>query len=111
MDWPSRLGPGGPPLSPDQRAHLEAMASRPLRVYEVLESRPGEGLLLRDLLDPALEPHWVRDRRASRDLVQWEVIAVRLLPAGADWEFSVAGYPLSAKIISLKYSKYICFAL
>ena len=92
------LGPGGPALSPDQRAYLEAMASRPLRVYEVLESRPGEGLLLKDLLDPALNPHWVGDRRASRDIVPWQVIGVRLLPAGADWEFSLAAYPLSAEL-------------
>ncbi len=73
------LGPDGPPFTAAQRAQLEELGARPLRLYEVVESRPGEGLSLRDMLDPETPPLQVRERSASRSLVRWDVIGARVL--------------------------------
>ncbi len=89
------LGSGGPLFSSEQRAYLEELSRRPLRPYEVLESRPGEGLLLHDLLVEAEPPIWVNERRGSRQLVQWDVIGARVVPVGSEHILSGAVYPFA----------------
>ncbi len=89
------LGPGGPLLTPQQRGYLEELGRSRLRPYEVLESRPGEGLLLRDLLDEAGGPVWVTERRGSRQLVQWDVIGARALRCADEIVLSGAIYPVA----------------
>ncbi|MBI5711191.1 MAG: SEC-C domain-containing protein [Candidatus Eisenbacteria bacterium] len=89
------LGPQGPALTPGQRAELEDLASRPLRLYEVVESRPGEGLSLRDLLAPEAPVLDVRERSASRTLVQWDVLGARVIGEGDAQVLSGALYPVA----------------
>ena len=43
------LGPGGPLFTTDGRRHIEELAASALSLYEVLEVRKNEGLLLRVL--------------------------------------------------------------
>lgn len=88
------LGPGGPRLAPAQHELLREYAGRRTRLYEVLETRPGEAILLRDMLEPAGEPIWVRERSGSHSLVQWDVLGARLIRAGGHWELSGAVYPI-----------------
>ncbi|MEP7008779.1 MAG: SEC-C domain-containing protein [Acidobacteriota bacterium] len=89
------LGPGGPRLDVAQREWLLTLASWPLTVYEVVESRPGEGMVLKSALSarsPRLE---VRERLASEQLVRGSVFGGRLLPIGDErWELSGIVYPL-----------------
>jgi hypothetical protein len=89
------LGPGGPLLSAEQREFLAQLARRPLRPYEVLESRPNEGLLLHDLLVEAEPPVWVNERSGSRQLVQWDVLGARVLAVGSGHILSGAVYPFA----------------
>lgn len=88
------LGPEGPRLTPVQRGHLAECAGRRIRMYEVLESRPGEAILLQDMLEPASEPAWVHERSGSRGLVQWDVLGARVIHVGEHRELSGAVYPI-----------------
>ncbi|MEZ5447308.1 MAG: SEC-C metal-binding domain-containing protein [Gammaproteobacteria bacterium] len=88
------LGPGGPRLTPAQHDYLSECAGRRIRAYEVLETRPGEAILIKDMLEPASEPTWVRERHGSRSLVQWDVLGARVIRAGGHWELSGAVYPI-----------------
>jgi SEC-C motif/Antitoxin Xre/MbcA/ParS C-terminal toxin-binding domain len=89
------LGRGGPLLGVEQRGYLETLASRPLRLYEIVESRPGEGMLLRDARERERDPVWVVERAGSRTLVAGGVVAARLIP-GDPCELSGAIYSCSA---------------
>ena len=86
------LGPGGPLLSTEGRAYLEALRRQPLQLYEVVESMPGEGLVLQDARDPEAAPCRVVERAASRSLPVRELIAARVIP-GQPAVLSGAIYP------------------
>jgi hypothetical protein len=86
------LGSGGPVLSTVQRRHLESLEAAPLRFYDVVESQPGSGLLLHDVLDPEGQPVSVRERTASRSLTQGDVLGARVLPEAEVFVLSGAIY-------------------
>jgi hypothetical protein len=87
------LGPGGPLLPAAGKDWLRRLGERRLSLYEVREARPGEGLLLADLLRPEEPAVWVDERGASRSLVRWDVLGARLVRQGSGWVLSGAGYP------------------
>lgn len=87
------LGPGGPLLPARGREWLKALGEFPMSMYEVREAKPGEGLQVVDLLDPAAEPVWVRERSASKSLKRWDVFGARLARQDDAWVFSGALYP------------------
>ena len=91
------LGPGGPLLTPGQRHFLEEIARRPIRLYEVLESRPGDGFVLKDALDSELPVYSVRERSGSRQLVQWDVFGARLIPVDDHWEIAGSVYTFATQ--------------
>lgn len=88
------LGPGGPLYDSEQRAWIEALTSRPLGLYEVLETSPGTGFRVRDLFHPDEPPVDVRERSASQTIVQWQVLGLRLVPWKGDWLVAGSVYPL-----------------
>jgi len=88
------LGPGGPLYDAEQRAWMEALTSRPLGLYEVLETTPGTGFRVRDLFHPDEPPIDVRERSASQTIVRWEVLGLRLVPWKGDWLVAGSVYPL-----------------
>lgn len=66
-----------------------------LAVYEVLSTRPGSSVLLRDGDDVDVE---VRERTASRSLRRGDVLLTRLLPTGPGWMLgSVVGLPRTVR--------------
>ncbi len=88
------LGPGGPPFEAEQRRSLEDLCTRSMSLYEVEESRPGEGLRLRDTLNR--EPSssvWVEEKAGSRSFERGDVLGARLIP-GEPWALSGALYPI-----------------
>jgi hypothetical protein len=87
------LGPGGPLYDAEQRAWMEALTSRPLGLYEVLETTPGTGFRVRDLFHPDEPPIDVRERSASQTLVRWQVLGLRLVPWKGDWLVAGSVYP------------------
>jgi hypothetical protein len=91
------LGPGGPLLLAEQRAYLETLAVRPLGLYEVRESRPDSGLMLKNLLDESEREVWVNERSGSRQLVQWDVIGARLVFVDDGWQLSGGVYPFKTE--------------
>ena len=91
---PTTLGPG-------EREYLERMRETHLRPYQVTEVRPDEGLRLLDLW--SREQVWVPERLATRQLVRWDLVAVRLM-RGAAGHLVIDGmpylYPVGSKEIS-----------
>ncbi|UUZ77882.1 SEC-C domain-containing protein [Polaromonas sp. P1(28)-13] len=62
------LGPRGPLLTTGQRAWLEQLARRPLRLYDVTEVVPGVGITVCDALDTDQLPQVVVERAGSQSL-------------------------------------------
>jgi hypothetical protein len=87
------LGPGGPLLDSVHRQYLEQLFVRPLGLYEVEQTRPGEGLWLRDTLQREDPPRvWVEERTASQTLRPGAIFGARLIP-GEPWTLSGCVYP------------------
>lgn len=68
----------GDVLPDDERELLRQWYGRPLRLVEVVSTRPGTSLLVRD----GTEELEVRDRAGSRDATPGELLLTRLLPDG-----------------------------
>lgn len=90
------LARGGPLLSAGQRDWIEQLARQSLRLYDVTEVRPGEGLVLCDAIDPELAPVFVVELEGSRTLRVGEPIGARVLRAGGEHMMSGALYPFGA---------------
>jgi len=93
----------GERLSSRERRYLEGMRGSHLRLYEVLDVKPDEGIEIRDLWED--KRMWVPERLATRQLVAWDVIAARV-GRGAEGEvvFETVPhvYPAGAKDDLLK---------
>lgn len=87
------LGPDGPPLSNEQRGYLELLGQRHMSFYEVVESRPGSGVSLRDLVNEDEPVRWVGEATLSRQRVGkvGARFGARLMP-GDPWRMSGAAY-------------------
>ena len=89
------LGPRGPLLSTGQRAWLEQLARRPMRLYDVTEVVPGVSLTLCDALDTEQAPQVVVERSGSRSLQVGMQIGARVMEADGVCQLSGAVYPFS----------------
>ncbi len=87
------LGPGGPALTADERRWLESLVGQPLRLYEVLETSPGEGMLLKDVLAPSRPAVYVQEKSGSCYLDPYDLVAVRVVPFDGLHQASGAAYP------------------
>ncbi len=87
------LGPGGPHLNDKQRAYLETLGQRKLSFYEVVESKPGSGFGLRDLVDEDEPVRWVEAAAFTQQHVGQvgARFGARLMP-GEPWSMSGAAY-------------------
>jgi hypothetical protein len=87
------LGQGGPLFSVEQRQWIELLTAMPLRLYEVVEVRPGESMTLKDiLLPPESEPCLVQEKSATQQANRDDILAARLLPVEDHFELSGAVY-------------------
>jgi hypothetical protein len=66
----------GRSLHPRAEDFVRLMLGTHLRAYQVRESRPGEGVRLRDLWSG--NEVWVHERSASHQLVVWDVLVARV---------------------------------
>ncbi|HYN61531.1 MAG TPA: SEC-C metal-binding domain-containing protein [Rubrivivax sp.] len=89
------LGPAGPLLEVGQRAWLEQLAQRPLRLYDITEVLPGSGLTLCDALDTTQPPINVIERGASRSLRVGMQIGARVMALNGTHVLSGAIYPFT----------------
>ena len=96
----------GERMSTGERNYLEGMRKSHLRLYEVLEVELDQGIELRDVWEGGRM--WVRERLATHDLAQWDLIAARV-GEGEDGvmvlEAAPYMYPVSAKEDILKELK------
>ena len=63
-------------LHPRAEDYVRLMSSTHLRLYQVREARPGEGLLLRDLWTN--DDTFIVERAGSRQLVVWDTLVARV---------------------------------
>ena len=89
------LGPGGLRLGPRQQGYLQQLASNPLRLYEVTDSRPGQGITLVDVLAEDAEPVQIQERTASQTLRAGMLMGTRVVAVDDHFELSGALYPFS----------------
>ncbi len=92
IDWV--LDAGGPRLTRGQRDFLEALADAPLRLYEVVGVQPGQGLELRDAVDPERSPPFVTERTASQSLRVGNMLGTRVVRQGEQASLGGALFPL-----------------
>ena len=98
------LGPGGPGFDAEQREYLETLGRRSMSFYRVLESKPGTGFELGDLLDEDEPVRWIEERVISQSLAACpgSIFGARLMPdpgvpddEGEVWRLSCGAiYPL-----------------
>lgn len=74
-------------LPPLAKAYLEAMRDSAPGIYEVVAVQPGHGATLRDILIEG-EPFDVIEVRGSRQLVQWDRLAARIVTHGGNRVFT-----------------------
>lgn len=80
----------GANLSTAERTWLTRMSESAVRLYEVQQVDPGRGLTLLDLGSD--ESCWVEERAGSRQIVQWDLLAVRVVP-GSEGGLVAEGLP------------------
>ncbi len=87
------LGPDGPALSDEQREYLEILGRRHISFYQVVKSRPGRAVAVRDLVDDDEPVRWVEARELSRGRFRkrGRILGARLMP-GTPWKASGAFY-------------------
>ncbi len=86
------LGPTGPLMTVGQRAWLAQQARRPLRLYDVTDVLPGQGVTVCDALDTALPPISVAERAGSHSMQPGMKIAARVMDVAQGQQFSGAVY-------------------
>jgi len=83
-------------LPPLAKSYLEALRDSAPGVYEVVAVRPGHGVTIRDLLIGG-EPIDVIEVSGSRQIVQWDRLAARVIEHGGKRVFTGAVFPLRAE--------------
>jgi hypothetical protein len=89
------LGPSGPRLEVGQRAWLEQLARRPLRLYDITQVLPGTGITLCDALATDQAPVVVTERAGSRTLKVGMQLGARVIQVADGHQLSGAIYPFS----------------
>ncbi|MBU2692277.1 MAG: SEC-C domain-containing protein [Candidatus Eisenbacteria bacterium] len=78
-------------LNSRERVHLEKSMASHMGLYQIIELRPDEGFLLQDLLtNRHIE---VLDKTATQYLIQWDLVAARLLEMNDRIQFSGGLFP------------------
>lgn len=67
----------GERLSRGERAFLHSGLANHWGIYEVLDARPGEGVLVQDLWRP--KRIWIQERSASKQLARFDIVGGRIL--------------------------------
>lgn len=87
------LGQNGPSFSDAGRSWLATLGERSLSLYEVHQVKPGEGILVKDLLSSDSPVIWVSESRLSGSLVLWDIFGARLVQNEGEYRLSGAVYP------------------
>ena len=93
----------GHDLSIGERTYIEKALAAHFRLYEILEVHPDEGFTLRDLANG--ETHRIHEKMATHFLVQWDVVAMRLMDYGGGYvciDVGIIPFPRADKESLLK---------
>ncbi|MEW6222619.1 MAG: SEC-C metal-binding domain-containing protein [Candidatus Hadarchaeota archaeon] len=67
-------------LSPDERSVYEGFSRNTHSIFEILEVRRDEGLVLKDLIGEG--EYWVKERRGTHGAAQGGIVCCRIAPYG-----------------------------
>lgn len=84
LAWP------GAGLTPAERTWLQRMADSAIRLYEVQQVELDRGITLQDLATG--ETIWVEERLGSRQIAQWDLLAIRVI-TGPEGALVLEGFP------------------
>jgi hypothetical protein len=87
------LGPDGPLLTAIGRRHIEDLAASTISLYEVIEVRKGEGILVRDMLRADEAPVFVHDEDAPVLLSPLDTVGIRILRREDDFRMGSGIFP------------------
>ena len=73
------LGPDGPLFNAQGRQYIEEVAASELSLYEVLEVRGNEEIVLRDMLRQDAPPVFIQQNKETETLVIWDTLGARIL--------------------------------
>jgi hypothetical protein len=79
------------------RAYIEALRDSVVGLHEVSDVRPGESFLARDLLRGD-DPVRVSERTATRTLVDWDIIATRIVTVRGVVQIAGAVLPIGREL-------------
>jgi len=88
------FGYKGPLFTSTGREWLGEICNRSMSLYEVLEVKKGEGLLLKDIVNTDEEPVWVHEVSATEFILQWDIVGVRLASKEDEMVLTGAAYPM-----------------
>lgn len=86
------LSENGPLLDVEDREYLSRLGEMPLKLYEIVDVEPGEGLWLEDALTEDGNKFFVLERSGSQTLRSGEALGARVMP-GEPAVLSGAIYP------------------
>ncbi len=75
-----RLLDSGWELSPGERAYIRQALGTSVRLYEVIDVRPGASIRLRDLIEGSEVT--ITEHSASRQVHRWDLLGARIFPLG-----------------------------
>lgn len=84
----------GPLFTSAGREWLIETCKRSMSLYEVLEVKKGEGMLLKNLIDPDDAPVWVHEKSATEFVLQWTIFGARLAFKEDGMVMSGSVYPM-----------------
>jgi SEC-C motif len=87
-------------LTETQRDYLQQLAARPLRLYRVSESKPGDSFSLPPCPIGDGETFCIEDKWVSRMLDVGDSVGLRLMHTGGKWETSGAVYHIPDEYVS-----------
>lgn len=90
------LSENGPLLDVEDREHLRRLGDVPLKLYEIVDVEPGEGLWLSDALSADAKEFFVLERSSSRTLLRGDALGARVMP-GDPAVLSGAIYPFRSE--------------
>jgi len=88
-----------PGIEAEQKAYLEQLGDRPLRLYQVDHCTPGDGFSVQLYGDSDGESVFIEEKWASRMLEPGDVVGLRLVQACGAWETTGAVYYIPAEYV------------
>jgi len=87
-------------FSAEDAIYLKGLRNSYMSLYEVVDVQLDKGLIVRDLLDEKLPPLFIREKRGTHYICQWDLLGGRVVRTPSDNLFAGGFLPLSRESAS-----------